>query len=128
MRSMIPRSFAIVVQASPFSVCNDLSQRCRSSGLMSAAISFPPAGDEIVADIVLDDGNGVYRLRAYSIFAEIGRQVMFGQSVKPGAADRWASQLTRDRNPRRFTSRHASRVFGKSLTRPMGRVFSTRLP
>jgi len=44
-----------------------------------------PAGDKVIADIMLDDGNGVSRLRANRIFPEIGLQAMLRKSVETHA-------------------------------------------
>jgi len=44
-----------------------------------------PADDKVVADIMLDDGNGVFRLGANCIFPEVGLEVMLRKSVKTDA-------------------------------------------
>ena len=44
-----------------------------------------PAGDKVIADIMLDHGNGVFRLRANRIFPKIGLQVMLRKSVETDA-------------------------------------------
>jgi len=42
-----------------------------------------PAGNEVVADDVLHDGGGVFRLGTDGVLSEVGHEVMLGKGVKP---------------------------------------------
>jgi hypothetical protein len=60
---------------------------------------FTPAGDEIVPDIMLDDGYRVNRLRAYRVCPKISLQVMFGKNVEPGATGAGGVAVDASRQP-----------------------------
>jgi len=82
---MMARIFEIVVQASADSEWSDFGH-CSISGLDIARDPIGPTSDDVIADVVVDDGDGIRRFRTDSILTEISPYVMLGKRVESDSA------------------------------------------